>query len=197
MIFPRLGKIICHFPQWTVLDDFCRAGKIHLPTFPNGPRCMIFAGLRKINEVPLFPSGQCRVIFQGWEKSFATSPSGPGDFCRAGRNHLPTSPNGQCWMIFAGLGKIIYPLSPMDSAAMPRDFSRLGKIICHFPQWTVLDDFCRAGKNHLPTFPNGQCQMILQGWEKSITRFPQWTVPGDCCRAGRNHLPLSPIASAG
>ena len=32
-----------------VLDDFCRAGKNHLPTFPNGQRWMIFAGLGKIN----------------------------------------------------------------------------------------------------------------------------------------------------
>ena len=54
MIVAGLGKIICHFPQEPVLDDFCRAGTNHLPTFPNGQCQMIFAGLGKINY-PLSP----------------------------------------------------------------------------------------------------------------------------------------------
>ena len=96
-------------------------------------------------------------------------------FCRAGKNHLPAFPSGQCRVIF----------------------SRLGKIICHFPNGQCWMIFAGLGKNHLPTFPMDSARWILQGWEKSITRFPQWTVQGDCCRAGKNHLPLSPIASAG
>ena len=81
----------------------------------------------------------------------------PGDLFKAGKNHLP--------------------LPPMDSAGE--------KSITHFPQWTVPDEFCRAGKNQLPAFPNGQCRVIVAGLGKIIYHCPQLPVLDDFCCAGR------------